>query len=500
MRRADSPKSNRKPKQKPSVDTVSTGLAITRADLPWIAELIYKSRVDLHGKFDLETEQGLFEFVLWLLNSATGPNICLKEEPDFVEFCERKMMAGSNLNVLQTAIYLNSEVLQLRFKMPSAEQEYIQWFSETFRSEGEGTLAELARMHLGVLPKPIGFKSFMQNRDFKKLPFGVNVIGYVYGQLGIGEDARMTLKALQSLNIPCCAVNFVPGSSIPQNDYSMHRYVKELGPYSVNVFCMTATETARYLAFMGNTQFQDRVNIGYWPWELDKWPTNWIPINQLVDEVWVSSNHIAKALSPVCDKPVKVVPLHVDLGLISPLTRADFGLPPKAKLFVFSFDLHSSVHRKNPQECIQLFLESFPKGQPGCSAKDVGLVIKTHRPSRQSDEWDRIKALAESDERVIIIEQTLNRPDLLALYRCCDCFISLHRAEGYGRGIAEAIKLGLEVITTNYSGNVDFCRAPQCTLVDYELIDVEQGQYIEAKGMKWAKPINLPKLSAEVVV
>jgi len=134
-----------------------------------------------------------------------------------------------------------------------------------------------------------------------------------------------------------------------------------------------------------------------------------------------------------------------------------------------------------------------------------------HTPKQPNEAWDNLKVLAARDSRIHIIEQTLDRPDLLSLYQTCDCFVSLHRAEGFGRGLAEALQLGLRVICTGYSGNLDFCHAPEAELVDYRLVKVGQTQYPYAKGQYWAEPsiehaaqlmqkvFSLPKLAPSSV-
>jgi glycosyltransferase involved in cell wall biosynthesis len=148
--------------------------------------------------------------------------------------------------------------------------------------------------------------------------------------------------------------------------------------------------------------------------------------------------------------------------------------------------LNSYIDRKNPQACIEAFLLAFAKAE--YSDASVGLVVKVHAPKQPNESWEKLKAFAASDSRIHIIEQTLDRPDLLALYQACDCFVSLHRAEGFGRGLAEALKLGLRVICTGYSGNLDFCHAPAAELVDYCLVKVRRAQYPHAKGQYWAEP------------
>lgn len=323
------------------------------------------------------------------------------------------------------------------------------------------------------------------------LPFGVNLVGYAFGELGIGEDVRMAARALLTTNVPTTLTNFKPGDDIPQNDRSMAQYVSNEAPYGINMFCMTAEENGRHFLTDAKGIYAGHYNIGYWPWELSQWPKDWQLMLDLVDEVWVSTWHTYQALADVCPKPLMHMPMAVDLAEVKAFkdkasARRHFKLPTAATLYCFSFDLNSSIHRKNPQACVDSFLRAFPKGRAG--KNDVGLVIKCHKPKQQNPEWEKLKRLAAHDSRIHIVEGTLPKPELLALYKACDCFLSLHRAEGFGRGIAEALELGLHVITTGYSGNVDFCQPPYADLVNYKLIPVEAGQYRFGESQVWADP------------
>lgn len=131
-------------------------------------------------------------------------------------------------------------------------------------------------------------------------------------------------------------------------------------------------------------------------------------------------------------------------------------------------------------------MRAFPLGS--ADAARVGLVIKVQRPEHADPAWSALKAWVRADARIQLIELTLPKPELLALYASCDCFLSLHRAEGFGRNLAEALQLGLHVICTGYSGNVDFCAPPYADGVDYTLIPVESGQYPYSADQVWANP------------
>lgn len=336
-----------------------------------------------------------------------------------------------------------------------------------------------------VLPRAV------RSAPFKKRDFGVNLIGYAFGRLGIGEDLRMAGKALLQAKVPMTMLDFPPGDNIDNNERSMESHVSETGEFAFNMFCLTAEETGRFYAERGRSQFLDRYNIGYWPWELGAWPKEWEMMLDLVDEVWVSTQHTYDALKPVCKKPLQLMPMAVELGPVKKFKsrnklRESFKLNTSAKLFCFAFDLNSYIDRKNPMACVQAFLKAFPKVD--YKANQVGLIVKVQKPRTYNEAWFELKQIARSDQRIRIIEQTLDRPTLLALYGACDCYVSLHRAEGFGRGMAEALQLGLHVICTGYSGNVDFCQPPYADLVNYRLVRVKKDQYPRASGQVWAEP------------
>jgi hypothetical protein len=163
--------------------------------------------------------------------------------------------------------------------------------------------------------------------------------------------------------------------------------------------------------------------------------------------------------------------------------RKQWSLPEADYLFVFSFDGNSSIARKNPLGVIEAFKLAFPNG-----LEAAGLVIKCMRPDINNPAWQHILKLAGSDSRIFIIDQMLSKPEVLGLYKVCDCFVSLHRAEGFGRGIAEALLLGLNVIATDHGGNVDFCLPGSASLVRYKPCKVGRKDYVEATGQFWAEP------------
>lgn len=332
-----------------------------------------------------------------------------------------------------------------------------------------------------------------------KLPFGVNLYGYAKGELGIGEDVRLAAAALRSQGIPFSIINVEPGKEISQEDNSVHDWISKKPTYAINLLCITGVEQARLTCERGTGMFGDRYNIGLSPWELPHWPASCLHTYGAVDELWGISSYTAKAFASA-PLPVRAMTLPVQVGEVSCDGRREFGLPEKPYLFVFSFDIHSSIARKNPEGVIRAFQRAFPKEGP----HEVGLVLKvnivTSRIKKmkllerldfylnKQQPWNRVKRLISSDPRIHVIEESMRRPRVMALYKACDCYVSLHRAEGFGRGIAEAMLLGKQVITTGFSGNMDFCREPRVALVRHQLRALEPGEYFWGDGQVWAEP------------
>lgn len=475
-----------------------------------VCSLILELRSDLRDKFGFGLSAHQEAFTAWLVTSGALEYVALTEDAAFRQGLVLTLNVGE-LTSLQRWVWLGRPDVRAAFNLPTQLPEFLQWFYTHGVTEHALwqwlTPAERAR----ALSQPAPWAEQMAvlaaayadtlrpAPTVQQRPWGVNLVGYAFGQLGIGEDVRMAARALLAADVPINMLNFPPGADIGQNDKSMAAHVSDEGLFAFNVFCLTALENGRVYAERGRKQFAGRYNIGYWPWELSQWPAQWRMLMDLVDEVWVSTQHTLDALAPVVAAmpqpvPVRLMPMAVELGPVAhaghsrQAVRKHFGLPKRARLFCFSFDLNSSIHRKNPQAAVDAFLMAFPAAEWG--VEQVGLVIKAHRPKRRHAAWERLKTLAAHDARIHIVEETLARPELLALYQACDCFVSLHRAEGFGRGIAEALQLGLHVITTGYSGNVDFCQLPQFAqqvdLVRYRLVKVKEGQYPYAQGQVWA--------------
>lgn len=312
------------------------------------------------------------------------------------------------------------------------------------------------------------------------LPAGVNAIGYMTGEFSLAESARALVTALQAAEIPY-VINSI------RNDFRFQRDKNDLAladnnPYRFNLVHFNPQETSVVYSHKGWNYFKDRYNIGVWYWELPKFPALWAPDFNLYHEIWVTSPFCEEAIKAASPVPVTriVHPIIIDDTVIK-RDRAPFGLPADRFLFFFAFDFISRAERKNPLALVQAFRRAFAHDP------NAMLVLKCVNARLFPEEMRRLEVAAEG-LNVHFMDALLSRAGMLSLTASCDCYISLHRAEGLGLGMAESMYLGLPVIATGYSGNLDFMTADNSFLVDYQLVETQPEFGYFAKGNVWAEP------------
>ena len=415
---------------------------------------IWQQRSDLQAAFDLATRAGRERYGRWLVNHGRRDYGL----PDSVLLDELRA-AGAYL------LYLKQKLLPAP-RAPTASAETV--------PESHPKLAQIKplqseRLSGTAIPRP----------DWRSA--GVNLIGYAQGELGLGEDLRTATRALDGQGVAVGIVNITRGLATRQKDHSVDDWLARPAEHRVNLMCASAVEMFNLFLELGAEQLDGRYNIGYWPWELPRWPDENMAAFYFVDEVWASTQFIVDAIAPRAPVPVRRMPLAVILNRKEHYGRAHFGLPEAPFLFLFTFDFNSFIARKNPFASLSAFQAAFSDGD-----EPVGLVIKVMNVDPEDPNWQRVRAAAERDPRIHILDRTVSRDEILSLVECCDSYLSLHRSEGFGRGPAEAMLLGKPVIVTDYSGTKDFCTAETACLVDCELIPVGAKDYLFPEGQVWA--------------
>lgn len=313
---------------------------------------------------------------------------------------------------------------------------------------------------------------------------GVNIFAYARGQFGLAESARTYIRALLAEGYPVAVFDIALDMPHGMDDTSLDPYIGTDTPYDINLIFVNPDYLDDAIASIGRERLGDHHTIACWFWELEVFPEEWLPAFQKVDEIMVSTGFIREIIEPVTDKPILHVPLPVDEIEDSGLTRSDFGLENDVFIFLNSFDFNSQLARKNPYAAIDAFRQAFPDDRV-----DVRLLIKSSNGYRHPEMLRMLLNAVASDPRILVRDDVVDRGDMQALQRCVDAYVSLHRSEGFGLGLAECMRLGKPVIATAWSGNMEYMTPDNSCLVDYRLIPVNEGEYLHHTGQHWADPV-----------
>ncbi|WP_374434445.1 glycosyltransferase [Inhella sp.] len=314
------------------------------------------------------------------------------------------------------------------------------------------------------------------------VPAGLNLIGYVKAESGVGESARATLRALRAVDFPLAVRNFQAGN-VSRMGEQVEESAPGAQPFAASLFHINADQLPLARTVIGEALFQVPRRIGYWAWELENFPAEWCNAFAHVDEVWVPSTFCQQAIAQRAPVPVLVMPHAIEIPAQIRPERARFGLREGSVAFLAMADLLSSAARKNPLGALQAYVKAFEGRQD-----DVQLVLKVSNGERDPAAMAALRALAARAPGVQLIEGYLDRPSLNGLIESVDCFVSLHRSEGFGLVLAEAMARGKVVLATAWSGNMDFMTAENSLPVRYELVPLHQDEGPYRRGERWAEP------------
>ena len=313
-------------------------------------------------------------------------------------------------------------------------------------------------------------------------PQGVNLVGWFRGELGIGESVRCMTKACDAVGLATKLVELKLNCLNRNADVTYAARLQEANPYPVNIFHLDPPVSQDIDHHHGRAFRADRYNIAYWAWELPEFPDSWVDRHRFFDEIWCPSEFTRVAIAAKLPKPVLAMPHAIDFPMPQGDFRKKFGLPVRKFLFLFVYDLNSTQERKNPRAVIAAFRKAFPLGGP------VGLVVKTHNLDRHSTAFAELQSELKGLPDTYLICETLPRAAVYELQQACDCFVSLHRAEGFGLSVAEAMFLGKPVITTDWSGTAEFVNVTNGCPVNYRLLTLDRNYGPYARGQTWADP------------
>jgi glycosyltransferase involved in cell wall biosynthesis len=304
---------------------------------------------------------------------------------------------------------------------------------------------------------------------------GVNVLGHFRYPSGIQVAAQNAVLALRQVGWDVSCRDVPTGADLPNRDgyLGMHPYPVTIShlppePHGMNAYPLAGLQPR-----------PNTYRIGTWYWELERAPKSWRRHVRWLHEIWAPTPFIAEALRGVVPMPVVDMLPGIPMPSEVRSPRSRWGLPEDRYLFLFSFDMNSTMERKNPLAAIVAFRQAFRHDEP------VGLVVKVSRGDSDPRGLRALQAACEPG-RVWLIDEVLD--DMHGLMAACDAYVSLHRSEGFGLTMAEAMALGKPTIATGYSGNLAFMNDANSRLVDHAMSPVVGAGPFYRPGCRWAEP------------
>jgi hypothetical protein len=312
----------------------------------------------------------------------------------------------------------------------------------------------------------------------------VSLIGHPFATVGMAEQLRSHIAACQAVHLPHCVVDIFRYAARADPDHLqlVGTSAAEAPPGGIRIFHINGDEVERVQEAFADRQgdFADGYNIIVPAWELPRYPKIWAKQLRRFDEVWALSHFIADSLAAVGISSTHIgQPVEVPLGPLLP--RRYFGIRESAFTLLHFFDLTSYATRKNPGAVLSMF-EALRQRHPFA---DIQLVLKVKSGEAGGEDW--LAPIRERLPEALCLAQPMTALETRSLINGCDCFVSLHRAEGFGRGTGEAMFLGRLALATAWSGNLDYMTEENSLLVRYRLVPVGAGEYPHGEGQVWAE-------------
>lgn len=393
--------------------------------------------------------------------------------------------ASGQVTRLSAELHRNESWLRHAFDLSTAQgtDNYLEWLRTHGRSWFEGRSMMTPRQ---AVAEPRVYQHLEPQPLEASTPPTVTVVGYLRLALGVGEAGRQVLRALHQGQIPARGLPIDISALSDKVEQPLEELFVDRSRAPIEIFNINADQLPLVLKTLESSLHSKAWRTVMPFWELENFPAPWLKALELVDEVWAPTRFIQSMLKHRTRKPVRYMPLMLTFDAPASVDRAQFGLDAGGFIFFFSFDCLSFVERKNPMAVVRAFRRAFRHRNPIAQAK---LVIKALNADKLSTEkppaW--VEELR-SDPDVQLIENTLSREATLQLIGCSDAVVSLHRSEGLGLLIAEAMELGKPVIATDYSATTELISNQTGWPVDYRLVPVPEGHYPFYTDQVWAEP------------
>jgi glycosyltransferase involved in cell wall biosynthesis/SAM-dependent methyltransferase len=308
---------------------------------------------------------------------------------------------------------------------------------------------------------------------------GVNLVGYLSAELGIGEVARKIMAGLERAEVDFSTIAY--DRTLSRQAHRFEERLPQQAPFDTNIICVNADQLPIFREEIGLAFFANRRSIGVWFWEVSQFPAAFHDAFRYLDEVWVATSFVRDAISATTSMPVEIIPLPLEVPRPQQMSRQQLGVL-EGFLFLFSFDFLSIFERKHPLGVLEAFTRAFADGEGPV------LVLKSINGEHDLASVERLRLAAAERSDIHVINGYVSPEEKNALMAGCDCYVSLHRSEGLGLTMAEAMAYAKPVIATGYSGNVDFMNEENSYLIPYTLVPIPKGCDPYPVGAAWADP------------
>lgn len=333
---------------------------------------------------------------------------------------------------------------------------------------------EVEEKSRGIEPRPL-----LRRRASTRSGMGVNLAGYARAEMGVGESVRSAVRAARAAGIEYALHGIEAHPKYRASDRSAGELSASL-PFPITILHVNADQTPLVIPDLGARLEATRYKIGYWAWELDEFPARWRGSFDYLEEIWTPSEFCRAAIAAESPKPVLRMP-HTVEPLGEPAhSLEELGVRQAGFTVLFAFDAMSVVARKNPLAAVEAFVRAFS------TSDDARLVLKISHAEAAPEALAAIREAIGSGN-VTLIDRVMDRSEIHSLIAHSDCVLSLHRSEGFGLLLAEAMSIGKTVICTGYSGNMDFTLPGSALPVEYKMVPVGTGnEPYDAQAM-WAE-------------
>lgn len=426
--------------------------------LPGAARTIHSSRSDLKQTFPDPAGKDRAAYIQWLL---TFGRLEHRLPPQVISTLKREWHAA-----LSDMPATRSLPLRARFAAMKAATAW----------RGRQQLAAQKRAAGGARPQALRRTPLPSAGPLA----GINLVGYARAEMGVGESVRAAARAARAagLEVALCGVEAHP--KYRATDLSAGSFADSL-PFPVTVLCVNADQTGAIMSQIRSRLDATRYRIGVWAWELEQFPERWMGAFDLLDEVWAPSDFCRTAIAAVSPKPVLRIPHAIELLPDAAVSRESLGMPRSSLTVLYVFDAMSVMARKNPLAAVQAFRQAFGPDD------DVSLILKVSHSSAAPEAMAQLRQAC-AGTKATIIDRVMDRVEVASLIRHADIVLSLHRSEGFGLTLAEAMSAGKLVICTGYSGNMDFTMPGSALPTNYSLVPVGEGNEPYDESALWAEP------------